>query len=249
MAATNPRRFDNGTAVPAESAAAIIVAAGRSTRMGGVDKAFAPVAGRPLVWWSLAAFCATPAVRQVALVVRADLVEPAQQLVAGSGWHDRVAICVGGERRQDSVAAGLAAVGGCDWVLVHDGARPCITPAFIAQAIGAARATGAAVPGLPVTDTIKRVGPGERIAATVDRTPLRAVQTPQAFRYAILAAAYAGLTEDVTDDAALVETRGIAVQVFPGLARNIKVTTADDLALAEFYLREQAALLGTSGRP
>ncbi|MCX6022818.1 MAG: 2-C-methyl-D-erythritol 4-phosphate cytidylyltransferase [Chloroflexi bacterium] len=218
-----------------QTVGAVIVAAGRSTRMDGIDKTFASVGGRPLVAWSLAAFAAAPEVTRIALVLRSDLLEQGAALVASRGLSERIVVCAGGERRQDSVAAGLAALGDCDWVLIHDGARPGVTPGLIRAALEAARETGAAVPGLAVTDTLKRVDATERILSTVDRGALRAVQTPQAFRYAIIAGAYAE-AEDVTDDAALVESRGVEVRVFPGLAANLKVTTNEDIALAEHYL-------------
>jgi 2-C-methyl-D-erythritol 4-phosphate cytidylyltransferase len=157
-----------------------------------------------------------------------------------------VAVCAGGERRQDSVAAGLHALGACEWVLIHDGARPCITPDFVRETLEAAQETGAAIPGLPVTDTLKQVDAAGRVVQTVDRAPLRAVQTPQGFRYAIIAAAHGRAAHDVTDDAALVEAMGVPVRVFPGLSHNLKVTAPGDLELAAFWLTRMRAAPSTA---
>ncbi len=229
-----------------ESVGAIIVAGGQSTRMGGVDKALVPVAGRPLLAWTLDPFLNSPLVDRVILVLRDDLLQPGEALLRHEGWSDRVTIVPGGPRRQDSVAAGLNALGACAWVLIHDGARPCLDPDLIAAALEAARATGAAAPGLPVSDTVKRVDAGGFVLETVPRDGLWTIQTPQAFRYAIMAAVYEGAPDEATDDAGLVERLGVPVRVFPGSPFNLKVTRPADLALAEAILaaRQRSALGG-----
>jgi 2-C-methyl-D-erythritol 4-phosphate cytidylyltransferase/2-C-methyl-D-erythritol 2,4-cyclodiphosphate synthase len=145
----------------------------------------------------------------------------------------------GGATRQDSVRAGLEALArhGPAIVLVHDAARPFCSPALVSRAIAAAREGGAAIPGLAVTDTIKSVDPGGRITGTVDRNQLRAVQTPQAFRFAPLLEAHrraaAAGRDDFSDDAALAEWAGCPVSVFEGEQSNMKLTTAEDFAQSE----------------
>ncbi|MBI4497051.1 MAG: 2-C-methyl-D-erythritol 4-phosphate cytidylyltransferase [Chloroflexi bacterium] len=205
--------------------------------MGALDKIFAPLAGRPLLAWSVEPFIHAPRVEHIVLVLREDVLPAGRDLVAREGWTGAVTLCPGGARRQDSVAAGLAALGPCAWVLVHDGARPCLDAELIEAALDAAQETGAAVPGLPVADTVKRVDASGLVRETVSRAGLWAVQTPQAFRYAILRAAYGQPQDEATDDAALVERLGVRVRVFPGSPGNVKVTRPPDLVLAEAVLR------------
>jgi 2-C-methyl-D-erythritol 4-phosphate cytidylyltransferase len=223
----------------------VIVAAGTSSRMGGVDKQFAPLAGRPVLAHTVAAFEAAPEVDAIAIVVNPATAAAVGALGRAEGWRKVVATPAGGARRQDSCANGLAALtaaAGADpleLVLVHDGARPLVSPALIARAVAAGRAHGAAIPGLPIRDTVKGVAPDGRITETLDRSRLWLVQTPQVFRYPILAAAYAAATAQdltVTDDAALLEALGQPVYVFVGEARNLKITTPEDLVLAAAYL-------------
>ena len=127
--------------------------------------------------------------------------------------------------------AGLEALGKCDWVVIHDGARPLVTTDLIDRGLEAARETGAAVAAVPVTDTIKVAGADRIVQYTPSRDSLWAVQTPQVFRYKIITEAYKQLTGDVTDDASLVEKAGYEVKLYQGSYYNIKVTTPDDLAL------------------
>ncbi len=156
-----------------------------------------------------------------------------------------LSVVAGGEERRDSVAAGLAALpAACQLVLVHDAARPFASVALIDRIIAGARAGTAVVPGLPVADTIKELQPGttERVARTVPRHGLRRIQTPQGFPRRILEEAHARAESDgpsATDDAGLVEQAGGTVHIVPGDPRNLKVTTADDLALAEFFSRQE----------
>jgi 2-C-methyl-D-erythritol 4-phosphate cytidylyltransferase len=147
-----------------------------------------------------------------------------------------VGVCTGGARRQDSVHCGLQTLGEVDWVAVHDGGRPLIRPGMISRGLEAARETGASVPVVPLVDTIKEVDANDAVLRTLDRSHLRAAQTPQCFRYDLLLRAHREITEDVTDDAAMMEKLGIPVKTYEGRRRNIKITTPDDLALAEAYL-------------
>ena len=219
---------------------AIIAAAGSSQRMG-IDKVFAPLDGTPLVAHCLAVFEASPLVDEIVLVVGADNVGAATRLVAEMRFGKVAQICQGGPRRQDSVANGLHALGPCDWVLVHDGARPLVTGDLIATGLAAAREAGAAVAAVPVKDTIKIATDSCQVAATLPRERLWAVQTPQVFRCDWLAEGYRKVTRDVTDDALVIEEQGLPVKLYLGSYENIKVTTPEDLEIAEIILRRRAA--------
>lgn len=227
-----------------DTVGAIIVAAGQSTRMGEVDKVLALIEGRPILAWTLEAFVRSAQIDRVVAVLREDQLVAGAEIVRAEGWSDRVTLCPGGDRRQDSVAAGLAALGECGWVLVHDGARPCVDGDLIAATLSAARETGAALPALPLSDTLKQVDGNGLVVRTVPRDGLWAAQTPQAFRYAILSAAYEGVQDDVTDDGALVERLGVPVRIVPGSPDNLKVTHPGDLGRVAVVLRFRAPLAG-----
>ena len=216
-----------------QKVAAVIVAAGESRRMGSIDKAFALLAGKPVLARVLDVFQACNLIDQIIVVVSKKSLEKCQQLVAEHGWSKVTDICPGGERRQDSVAAGLNRLMDCNWVVIHDGARPLVTEDLIRCGLAEGKETGAAVAAVPVKDTIKVAG-NDRLA---QHTPLRhnlwAVQTPQVFRFDIITEAYRQIKADVTDDASLVEQLGYKVKLYMGSYDNIKVTTPDDLALAE----------------
>jgi 2-C-methyl-D-erythritol 4-phosphate cytidylyltransferase len=182
---------------------------------------------------------ACPQVSEIALVVSAALAERCRQVVQAAGWRKVSAICAGGAVRSASVRAGLAAVKGAEWVLIHDAARPLVTPALVASGLAAAAGAVAAIAAVPVRDTIKRVRPDHTVAHTVDRSQLWAAQTPQIFRRATLAAAFrqAGAAAgEYTDEGALLESQGIAVRLFPGDPANIKVTVPADVEVAAALL-------------
>lgn len=204
--------------------------------MGGVDKIFAPLAGRPLVAHAIAVFAAHPAIERIALVVAAERIVEAETVLAPFASR-RLVVCAGGVRRQDSVRAGLERLGPLEIVAIHDGARPLVTAEMIDAGLRAVLRTGAAVAAVPVVDTLKEAGPDGVVVRTVARERLWAVQTPQFFDYATLLAAHRDSTDDVTDDAMLIEARGGRVALFPGSPRNLKVTTPEDLVLAEALLR------------
>lgn len=237
---------DNGkeAGVAVREVGVVVVAAGRGTRMGdgGGDKNFADLAGLPVIVRTLRAFDRHPAVDAIALVLRADQLDRGRALVAEHGLTRVVAICPGGERRQDSARRGIEAVAaaGCTIVLIHDGARPLVDAETIGRGIELARAHGAAVAAAPVVDTVKRVDAERRVTGTPRRDELWAVQTPQCFRLELLARAHRAASADVTDDAALVEALGHPVLVYPSPRRNLKITAPDDLVIA-------AALLTAAG--
>jgi len=215
---------------------AVIVAAGSGTRMAGADKLFTEIAGHPLLAHAVAAFQNSDAVDRIVLVLSEPNLERGNDLVKRYGFTKVVAISPGGERRQDSVRLGLEALGECDYVAVHDGARPLVTPELIERGIEAARETGAAAPALPLADTVKEAGPNGIVLRTLARSRLWAVQTPQVFRYDLLLRAHREITVDVTDDSAMVEALGAPVRLFEGERRNVKVTTAEDLRVVEALL-------------
>ncbi|KPK48473.1 MAG: 2-C-methyl-D-erythritol 4-phosphate cytidylyltransferase [Dehalococcoidia bacterium SM23_28_2] len=224
-----------------ESVGAIIAAAGRSQRMGGGDKLFAVVGGGPLLAHTLSAFDLCPSVERVVLVLSLENIERGRELVAEAGFGKVAAVCQGGERRQDSVCNGLEALASCQWVVVHDGARPLVTAELIERGLEAAKETGAAIAALPIGDTVKEVEPAGIIGHTLSRGRLWAAQTPQVFRYDILREAHQRAQGEATDDAALVEKLGYQVRVFEGSPWNIKVTTAADLVLVEALLAQGRA--------
>ena len=228
---------------------AVIVAAGGSTRMSGADKLFATIGGRPLLAHALARFQESPLVERIVLVLSAANLERGRTLAAEFGIDKLSALCEGGPRRQDSVRLGLEALrqgsgqalGPSEWVLVHDGARPLVTTELIERGLAAARETGAAVPAVPVADTVKQTGPEGTVERTLDRKGLWTAQTPQVFRYDLLLRAHREVTAEVTDDAAMLEALGLPVKLFEGSPTNIKVTTPEDLRMAEALLEAGAA--------
>ena len=220
--------------VDRESAAAIVVAAGASRRMGR-DKLLLPVAGRALLAHTLAAFEACAVVDEVVVVLAASNAEDVLPLLGSFAKVSRT--CMGGRRRQDSVRAGLHTIAAREFVVVHDGARPLVTPALIEAGVAAARETGAAAAAVPVVDTLKESDGHGVVRRTVPRADLWAVQTPQVFRYQVLLRAHNAAIEEVTDDCALVEAIGVPVKLFPGSVANLKVTTPDDLMIADAILR------------
>ncbi|MGH2587902.1 MAG: 2-C-methyl-D-erythritol 4-phosphate cytidylyltransferase [Dehalococcoidia bacterium] len=219
-----------------ESAAAIVLAAGESRRMGQ-DKTLLTVLGRPLIAYALDAFQACPLVDQVVVVLSPDNAEMVLPLLAA--FPKVVRTCMGGRRRQDSVRAGLHTIAPREWVVVHDGARPLVTPALIAAGVEAAQATGAAAAALPLVETLKEADVLGVVRRTVPRSDLWTVQTPQVFRHDLLLRAHNAAIVDVTDDCALVEQIGGRVKLYPGDRANVKVTTPEDLPIVEALLRER----------
>jgi 2-C-methyl-D-erythritol 4-phosphate cytidylyltransferase len=234
---------------------AVITAAGEGTRLGlDVPKALVDLDGAPLLVHAARNVCASGAVDVVVVTCPARAVAEFTALLAADERVDRpVVVVAGGATRQESVREGLragthAATDTPDIVLVHDAARPLAPPDLVRRVVAAVRAgSPAVVPGLPVTDTIKEVRPGgtqvtgERVVATVDRTPLRAVQTPQGFDHDLLLRAHDAAERDgveATDDAGLVEALGVAVHVVPGDPAAAKITTTEDLLVARWRVRE-----------
>ena len=221
------------------TAGVVIVAAGESQRMGGVDKILVSLGGKPALAWVIDAFEGCGAVGQIVVVANDENLAQIRRLIFEQGWRKKIDICPGGERRQDSVKAGLKRLDDCDWVIVHDGARPLVTVDLVERGLEAARETGAAVAAVRVTDTIKVVGADRVVQYTPSRDDLWVIQTPQIFRFAIITEAYRRAKGEVTDDATLVERSGYEVKLYMGADDNIKITAPIDLALAEVLLQER----------
>src|SRR5438105_13894655 len=212
---------------------ALVVAAGQGNRFGGaLPKQYLALDGVSLLRHAVAAFAEHPQVADVLVAIRPEDREMFDRAVAGLGVMAPVA---GGPTRQDSVRLGLEALASCrpERVLIHDGARPFPESGLIDRVIAGLDGAPAAIPGLPLRDTIKRAEDGI-IRETVDRSALWRAQTPQGFHFdAILAAHRAAAGRDLTDDAAVAEAAGMAPLLVAGSEDNLKVTTAEDLAAAE----------------
>lgn len=229
---------------------AVIVAAGGSRRMRGTDKLQAPILGRPLLAWTLDAFAASRVVDRIVIVTSQARTA---QLAAASWVEGRAAIVAGGESRQESVALGVRHLdrtdpGGRDRpVLVHDGARPLVPGPLIERVVAAAARHGAAIPVMPVAETVKRLR-GGLVHETLDRSSLATAQTPQGVRRALLLDAWTTFAPDAgpefTDEAALLEACRIPVHAIPGEAANLKVTVPEDLRTVEQLLGSAAPRVG-----
>ncbi len=216
----------------------IIPAAGTGSRFGGqLPKQFQPLAGKPVLQHVIERFLVDEAVDRVVVPV-------AEQLLGGVKNSERVTFVAGGETRQQSVIRALAEVGDAELIAVHDAARPLFSPAILHAVIDAAREVGAALPVVPVADTIHVMTNEATVASTLDRSMLAAAQTPQCFRAAILLDVLARAEREGlegTDEAGLAARFGYTVKAVPGDPRNLKITVPEDLAIAESYLQQWSA--------
>ena len=213
---------------------AIVAAAGTGSRLGRGSKALVRLNGRTTLARVLELFLALDEIDKIVVVGPPSRLEFAQREVEALQPRKPVIVKAGGESRQESVRAGLAAIGDCDYVLVHDAARPLVSDAVVERLLAALNeGWDGAVPGLALADTVKRVK-DEAIVETLPRDELVAVQTPQAFVASVLREAVGG--GEATDCSALVEARGGRVKIVEGDPRLLKVTTAEDLALVESWL-------------
>ena len=220
---------------------AIIVAAGRGTRMGpDIDKLFLEIHGRPIVAHTWKAFEQARCIDEIIVVVREEMRDAFAELAKQHGFVKPYRLVAGGKERQDSVWNGLEALSPqSEIVAIQDGARPCVTERLIWETILAARETGAAVAAQPVTDTLKESADGKFVARTLDRSRIWSVQTPQTFRVEIIRKALGEARRQnavVTDDTAACEFIGQAVQLVPSHSPNPKVTRPADLKAVEALL-------------
>lgn len=213
----------------------IIVAAGQSTRMEGADKLALDIGGRSVLWHSLEVVDRSPLVSGAVVVTHETKVADISESIADGDFSMLIRVVSGGVRRQDSVRNGIEELDraqiASEFIVVHDAARPFVTEDMLERGLAAARHVGAAIPVVPLKDTIKRVEHGI-VVDTPDREAMFSVQTPQVFRAEILRAAHQTVEADVTDDASMVEVAGGLVATFEGAYENIKITTPSDVAVA-----------------
>lgn len=228
----------------------VVPAAGDGARLKrGVRKAFVPLNGQPLVWHALRVLQATPVISVIVIAAHAEDQRRMQRLVRRARLTKVTAIIAGGASRAESVARGIAALpSSVQWVVVHDGARPCVTSALVTQIIQHAKRYGAAACGLPMSLTVKAVDQAGVVRMTLDRESLWAVQTPQAFRRIWFQEAWQRVTQEgvkpaspalgerFPDDVSVLEWAGFPVRMVPGQAWNVKVTRPEDLTLARAIL-------------
>ena len=213
----------------------------RLVRQAGVPKPYIKLRGKPLLLRTLKPFYEVDKIANLVIVTLADWVEYCQSMVTDEfGTRKPVSVIAGGKKRQDSVYEGLKSVQ-TDIVVIHDSVRPFVTPDFINCLIGECEATGAVIPGLQLTDTVKEADAGF-VRRTLAREQIYSIQTPQVFKRGILKKAYQeAYAADFygTDEASLVERMGVKVKVIPGLKENIKITAPEDLMYAETLLNRQ----------
>lgn len=222
---------------------AIIVAGGLAQRnqdgaTHGGDVCWAPLSGKPVLAWTVGSIRRDAHIHDVVLVVAPDRLDDAHMLEKNEQWEHVTIVPTDGLRRRDAVLSGVHALSPtCRWIVVHEAARPLVTPRLIAAGLVAAQRTGAAAASEPVKETIKRVQGGV-VAETLDRSTLVLLQTPQVFERSVLLAAHqqSDPTLDVPDDATLAVLAGIRVATFPGSHDNLAITSMDDVAVAEALL-------------
>ncbi len=223
---------------------AVIVAAGSSRRMG-FDKLFAPLRGKPVVAYSIAAFEKTPEIGEIILVTRPEKKSRLVELIAHEGWKKIGQIIEGGAERHLSVWRGLQAVNAsAAFVAIHDGARPLTTPGVIRRCLALAREKGAACVAAPIPDTVKRASEDGMVVESVERAGLWAMQTPQVFSTPIILQAYAAIIssgEHVTDEVSAVQRMGVNIALLRNDEWNLKITIPRDLELAEHVLAARGA--------
>ena len=225
--------------LPLKTCGAVIVAAGTASRMGGIDKVMAQLKGEPMIVRTVRTFQNCDAISEIVIVTRPDLILPITELTRE--MPKVKAVVAGGKSRQESVNLGLNALSDqVKLAAIQDGARPLITWQVIDRVVRAANSYGAALPCVPVKDTIK-IGDGGVVKSTPDRATLFAAQTPQVFDFDLLRGALKKAAEDgaeVTDDCSAVERLGMSVRIVEGDERNLKVTTPFDLKIAEMLMEE-----------
>ncbi len=221
----------------------IVVAAGSSRRMKGIDKIFVDLSGKPVIARTLDIFENSRSIDGIILVLSEQNVQKGIRLVKKYGYKKVEHVCKGGNTRQESVSNGLRYIKECDFILVHDGARPCVTNDFIDNGIKEAAKEGIAIAGCRVSDTIKHVDKDSRVIETLERSELRAIHTPQVFKSDILKKIHENPHMDVTDDAGLAEIMGYKVKVYEDSYENIKITTKEDLIAAKIILSKRGEIV------
>jgi len=221
---------------------AIVLGAGNSSRMDGFDKVSANLLGKPIISYSLTILDKCPQIDEIVVVMGKHNFDKGKTLVENGSWNKISRVCLGGIRRQDSVRLGLECLPPLKWILIHDGARPCLDNSIVTRGLETVIETGAAVAAVPVKDTIKIVGDSCVVRNTPPRNSLWSAQTPQFFRRELLVKAHASISTNVTDDASMVEELGYQVKLFMGSYDNIKVTVPNDIKIAELILSSRHAI-------
>jgi len=219
-----------------ENNVALVLGAGASSRMGGQDKIFISIFGKPLLYYSLTIFEESPLIDSIVLVMSQKNIHLAKDLVRKYELNKVKVICLGGDSRFQSVENGLKCIEKAQWVLVHDAARPCITQELLEELFDKVQKHGSAICGRPVFDTLKSVNNLLEITSTVDRNLLWTVQTPQVFRFSIILDAYKRTDIEGTDDSTIVE-QFHPVNIFCTSPLNLKVTVANDIPIIESILK------------
>lgn len=223
---------------------AIVLAAGKGTRMNSkIQKQFLEVEGKPVIYYSLKCFQESLLIRDIILVTGEESLSYCkEEIVKRFGFSKVKKVTAGGKERYDSVYAGLCACDNTDYVLIHDGARPFVTEEILERTCLSVKETGACVVGMPAKDTIKISDRNKMVESTPAREKVWLVQTPQAFRYSLIKESYESIRckdmSGITDDAMIVEQeRGVKVALVHGSYENLKITTPEDLIIAEAFLR------------
>tara|TARA_Y100000814_G_scaffold291706_2_gene268681 strand:- start:1850 stop:3037 length:1188 start_codon:yes stop_codon:yes gene_type:complete len=213
----------------------IILSAGKSSRMDGIDKQLVRIRGKNVINYSIELFSKLKETRSITLMLSEKNVDEVKQIIKTLGINKHIYTLIGGKLRQDTVRIALKNLSSIyttnDLVAIHDGARPFVSKTIVLNGIKSAQASGAAIPIIPLSDTIKKVS-NNLIIKTYDRSKLAAVQTPQFFKFDVLNTAYEFLNDEITDDASAVELSGGLVSSFPGSLENIKITNPIDLKIA-----------------
>lgn len=214
---------------------AIITAGGTSSRFGNTNKLLEKINGEEVIVYTVNAFLSNKRIDKIIICANSSIIKILRQLFKGN--KDRIVIIEGGKNRQKSVYNGLSAAKGCDYVLIHDGARPMINPEIIDKAITLVQEKKALTVAAKTVDTIKQVDDDLKIIKTIDRTHLYNTQTPQAFEYNLICEAHDKFEgQNFTDDAGMVEAMGKDVYILEGDYKNIKITTKSDLEIAKIFL-------------
>ena len=223
---------------------AIVLAAGQGKRMHSkIQKQFLEIGGKPILYYSMECFQKSPLIQDIILVTGEDMISYCQsEIVEKYGFTKVCKVTAGGKERYDSVYAGLLCCQDTDYVYIHDGARPFVTEEMIQRGYEAVKRTNACVMGMPSKDTVKLADPSGYIKETPDRKIVWNIQTPQIFSYDLIRGAYDSIRKkdmsNVTDDAMVVEQEtGTKILLVEGSYQNIKITTPEDLAVAEAFLR------------
>lgn len=223
---------------------AIVLAAGQGKRMGtAVYKQFLHIQGKPVLYYALKCFQESEHIDEIILVTgEADVSYCKKEIVVKYSFHKVVCITPGGNERYESVYQGLKKCQGCDYVIIHDGSRPFVSEAIIQRTLESAKKFRASVAAMPVKDTIKIADEHGFIETTPSRSRVWSIQTPQVFEYRLVQKAYDMMmknpTDEITDDAMVVETMlGSQVYLAEGSYRNIKITTPEDLEIAELFVK------------